>query len=220
MSPPLTLADKASHAVISQALQCITPDITVVSEEDEISQDIAIGLETFWLIDPLDGTKEFIKRTDEFTVNIALIHKGSPVFGVVSIPAQNLIYWGCKDLGAYRADYSKSDSSPDQLLCRCSEGPTRVIASKSHMNVETKEYIAKLPGQIELVQAGSSIKFLKIAENAADLYPRLGPTCEWDTAAAQAVLEGAGGQVMQLCGLPMEYGKTDTRNPYFFAKGI
>ncbi len=214
---PLTKADKAAHNAIVSKLQSITPNIPIISEEDTTSQSQANANPTFWLVDPLDGTKEFIQQTGEFTVNIALIHNGIPVFGIVGIPAQDLIYWGGMGLGAFRATSTKLDTEITELRCRSQHALIRVVASKSHMNEETQSFISAL-GETELVQAGSSLKFLKIAENEADIYPRLGPTCEWDTAAAQAVLEGAGGVVTQLCGKPMRYGKDNPLNPYFVAR--
>jgi len=166
----------------------------------------------YWLIDPLDGTKEFINRNGQFTVNLALIENNIPSFGFVSTPIDQTLYWGGKHLGAWRL----RDNTLEQLHIQACQAPMRVVASKSHLNEATRDFIASL-GETTLVQAGSSLKLLRIAEGEADIYPRLAPTCEWDTAAAQAVLEGAGGKVTQVDGSPMEYGKTDMLNPHFVA---
>lgn len=214
---PLTRADVAAHRVIADLLAHLTPDIAVVSEEDAASLAHRKPEGDFWLIDPLDGTKEFLAQGDEFTVNIALVRDGRPIFGVVSAPALMQTYWGASELGAHR----KSDGQwqPIQVSVINPAQPLRVVASKSHMNQETTDLIARL-GTHELVQAGSSLKFCRVAEGLADVYPRLGLTCEWDTAAAQAVLEAAGGHVCMLDGTPLHYGKPDVLNPYFVASNV
>ena len=213
---PVTQADLAAHQVLVTGLSALTPDIPVVSEEDPASLEIPKHHQTFWLIDPLDGTKEFISRNGEFTCNLALISDQVPVYGWVSVPAQNLLYHGGLGRGAVRLNRSSGDRVTIQ--CQPQTEPTRVVASKSHFNAETATFIKKIEGAIELVQAGSSLKFLKIAEGAADLYPRLAPTCEWDTAPAHAVLEGAGGTVTQPFGSPLRYGKAEILNPHFIAR--
>jgi 3'(2'), 5'-bisphosphate nucleotidase len=212
---PLTQADKASHQLIERQLQQLTPEWPVVSEEsDDAAKAKRTTLPIYWLVDPLDGTKEFIKRNGEFTVNIALIVDGVAVFGAVGVPVHNKVYWGGKEYGC---------SLEDETGIRALSGTTksdnaalRVVGSRSHVNAETAEYLEKL-GKHELVSVGSSLKFCLLAEGKADLYPRLGPTCEWDTAAAQAVLEGAGGKVETLAGQPLRYSKTDILNPWFVA---
>lgn len=212
---PLTLADLASHQVIADGLALLTPDIPVVSEEDGESLSFRKPLGRFWLIDPLDGTKEFLARNGEFTVNIALIEDGEPVWGVVYAPDMDQLFWGGKAFGSFRraesATVSLSVSAP-VASGQC----FRVVASKSHLNAETSAFIDKL-GSVELIQAGSSLKFCRIAEGSADVYPRLAPTCEWDTAAAQAVVEGAGGQVYDTQGVRLQYGKPELLNPSFIA---
>lgn len=214
---PLTLADLASHRVISEGLRQLTPEIPVISEEDEESAKGARGA-LFWLIDPLDGTKEFLAQNGEFTVNIALVSDGVPIFGVVFAPALGLMYWGGQGLGAFRERLGTVESL--RVARPVVPGETfRVVASKSHLNAETKEFIARL-GRCELIQAGSSLKFCRVAEGAADVYPRLGPTCEWDTAAAHALLEAAGGFVCDLQGEPLRYGKPDVLNPFFIAASV
>ena len=188
----------------------------VVSEEDDSSLVIPKDHQLYWLIDPLDGTKEFINKSDEFTVNLALINNHKPVFGFVGIPALDTLYWGGKGHDSFK---SSNNTSFQAIHVKKTSNVTRVFASKSHLNPETETFIDALVGEIELVQAGSSLKFLRIAEGEADIYPRLAPTCEWDTAAAHAVLEGAGGSVTQVDGSELRYGKTNILNPYFVARG-
>lgn len=215
-SSPVTQADLAANRILMEGLALITPDVPVVSEEDPSSLEIPQSQPVYWLIDPLDGTKEFIQKNGQFTCNVALIEYGRATFGLVGVPAQQLIYIGGPGLGAHRI-HLQGSQYPIHVA---PVGPIiRVIASRSHMNTETSDFIASLDRPVELVQAGSSLKFLKIAEGEADLYPRLGPTCEWDTAAAHAVLEGAGGTVAQLDGTAMCYGKDSVLNPYFVARG-
>lgn len=215
---PLTRADLASHQIIVAGLAALTPDIPVVSEEGEQSARSGLANARFWLIDPLDGTKEFLAHNDEFTVNIALVENGRPVFGVVDAPALGVTYWGGDGLGAWRESARKRE--PIRVAAWPTAGdPVRVVASKSHLNAETEAFIAKL-GPHALVQAGSSLKFCRVAEGAADVYPRLAPTCEWDTAAAQAVVEAAGGFVVQPDGSPMVYGKSEVLNPQFIAVSL
>ena len=209
---PVTKADLAAHYVLVDGLAKLTPHIAIVSEEDPASLAVPKQHDFYWLIDPLDGTKEFINRNGQFTVNLALIENKRPSFGIVSTPIDQTIYWGGTGLGCWRL----KDGNLSQLRTQATASPIRVVASKSHLNDETRDFIARL-GETELVQAGSSSKLLRIAEGTADIYPRLAPTCEWDTAAAQAVLEGAGGSVTKVDGSQMAYGKKDILNPYFIA---
>ena len=213
---PLTVADLAAHQVLANRLAPLLPGCPVVSEEDEASLHHRVTEQRFWLIDPLDGTKEFIARNGEFTVNIALIDQGRSVLGVVYAPALDALYWGGRGLGAFR--FHQGATTPLSVAPRTPGTPCRVLASKSHLNADTQAFIDRL-GPVSLVQAGSSLKFCRIAEGEADLYPRLSPTCEWDTAAAQAVLEGAGGTVVDLEHRPLRYGKPDILNPSFIASG-
>ena len=213
---PVTQADLAAHQVIAQGLAALTPKIPVVSEEGHVALDQP-GHSTFWLVDPLDGTREFVAGSDEFTVNIALIEHETPVFGVVYVPMTTELFWGGPKIGAW----VERDAAQEPLQVALPAlpnvtRPLRVLASKRHLNAETQAFLAKL-GPIDVVNAGSSLKFCRIAQAQADLYPRLGPTCEWDTAAAQAVLEGAGGYVYDLSGVPLKYGKPDPLNPFFIA---
>lgn len=215
---PLTHADLQAHQIIAQGLAVLTPDIPVVSEEDEPSLQYRLSRGDFWLVDPLDGTKEFLAQNGEFTVNIALIRDGRAVLGVVVAPALGQAYWGGDGLGAFR----EMDDCVIPIHVANSvaaDEPARVIASKSHMNEQTLEFINRL-GSHELVQAGSSLKFCRIAEGAADVYPRFGPTCEWDTAAAQAIVEAAGGYVSKLDGVPLRYGKSEVLNPFFVVSSV
>ena len=227
-SSPLNEADLRAHHVIAGALQLLTPHIPIVSEEDEASHAHRNAQGEFWIIDPLDGTKEFIARNGQFTVNIALVRQGAPVLGVVYAPVLDELFWSEPDLN-FNAQSGASVimralshienqthvirvSTPQQQLGK----PVRVLASRNHMNEQTQECIRAL-GAHELVQAGSSLKFCRIAQGLADCYPRLGPTCEWDTAAAQAVLEAAGGFVRTLNGARLLYGKSQVLNPSFVA---
>jgi 3'(2'), 5'-bisphosphate nucleotidase len=211
---PLTAADLASHHILCAGLAQIEPALPVVSEEDADSAT-RCSTGSYWLIDPLDGTKEFIARNGEFTINVALIRDGRPVCGVVYAPALDEMFWGGRGVGAWR----RCPQGERAIAVAAPAGtarPVRVVASKSHLNAETMEFIARV-GPSELVQAGSSLKLCRVAEGAADLYPRLGPTCEWDTAAAHAVVEGAGGHVTDLQGVSVRYGKADILNPHFVA---
>ena len=211
---PVTAADLAAHHVLVQQLGPLIAGCPIVSEEDDASQQYRCSQGRIWLIDPLDGTKEFIARNGEFTVNIALIEEGRSVLGVVYAPAINTLYWGGPDLGAFRS--MDAETVAIHVAGNANDGNCRVVASKSHLNAETQAFIDRL-GKLSLVQAGSSLKFCRVAEGAADIYPRLAPTCEWDTAAAQAVLEGAGGVVLDLSGKPLRYGKPNVLNPSFIA---
>ena len=213
---PLTRADLLAHQVIAQGLAALTPQIAVVSEEDAQSLVHRLPTGTFWLIDPLDGTKEFLARNGEFTVNIALIQNGAAIFGVVLAPALGQYYWGGVELGAFRSVGQRVEPIKVSQAGERKSHPLRVVASKSHMNAQTVEFINRL-GPHQLIQAGSSLKFCRVAEGAADVYPRLGPTCEWDTAAAQAIVEAAGGSVCALDGSTLHYGKADLLNPHFVA---
>ena len=213
---PITEADIASHHVIVDGLTALTPDIPILSEESANAPwEERKTWTRFWLVDPIDGTKDFTNRTGEFTVNIALIENGEPVMGVVTAPALGDAYWGIKGQGAWKRE---ADGSTRRLAVENPPQAIRAVASKNHMNEDTRHFIEQL-GEHQLVQAGSSLKFCRIAEGQADIYPRLGPTCEWDTGAAHAVLVAAGGKVTQLDGTPLAYGKEEVLNPYFVASG-
>jgi 3'(2'), 5'-bisphosphate nucleotidase len=215
---PLTIADLRSHETITKGLAALTPDVPVLSEESsEISFDTRKQWRTFWLVDPLDGTKEFLARNDQFTVNIALIADHLPIFGAVYIPAQDMMYWGGKGLGAFR----QQDSLPAKQIRVCESAPAklRIVGSRSHASDALTQVLPRL-GPHDLVQVGSSLKFCLIAAGDADVYPRFGPTSEWDTAAAQAVVEGAGGRVVTREGTALRYNTQESvLNPYFVAYG-
>ena len=215
---PLTQADLASHRIIMKGLAELTPDIPVISEEGGLPEFEERGQwNPYWLIDPLDGTREFVKRNGEFTVNIALIEDHQPVFGIVHVPVRNTTYSGCRGLGAeLRADGEEPRSIG---VARESATPVRVVGSRSHRGASLDQFLENL-GDFEMHPTGSSLKFCLVAEGAADVYPRLGPTSEWDTAAAQAVVEQAGGAVLELDGNPLSYNnKPDILNPYFLVAG-
>ncbi|MEH6472458.1 MAG: 3'(2'),5'-bisphosphate nucleotidase CysQ [Halopseudomonas sp.] len=215
---PLTEADLASHHCIVDGLSKLTPSIPVLSEESDASVlEQRSNWNRYWLIDPLDGTKEFIKKNGEFTVNIALIDNGEAVFGVVYAPALNTLYWGGRETGAFKQVEGESASA-----ISVSEPPTgakdwRVVGSRSHQSDAFKAFAAGLD-EAEIVAMGSSLKLCLVAEGAADIYPRLGLTSEWDTGAAQAVVEAAGGLVLMHPDLtPLRYNtRPDTLlNPFF-----
>ncbi len=215
---PLTQADLASHRIITSTLRDLTPDIPVLSEESSgISDEERLSWPTYWLIDPLDGTKEFVNRNGEFTVNIALIDDHRPVLGVVHVPVQARTYAGIVGDGAWRQE---GGAEPVAISTRRPPAtPPVVVGSRSHANPKLEACLADI-GPHELVSMGSSLKFCRVAEGEADLYPRLGPTSEWDTAAAQAVVEAAGGQVLNLHGDSLAYNrKVDILNPWFLVIG-
>jgi 3'(2'), 5'-bisphosphate nucleotidase len=208
----LTRADLAAHDAIVAALARRWPGAVVVSEEDLASHGAPAPGTPYWLVDPLDGTREFLAGRADYTVNLAYVEAGVARLGVVLAPALGLAYWGGAGLGAWR----ERAATVEAIACAAVPAVPRIVASRSHLNAETTDFISRI-GPHELVQAGSSLKFCRVAEGTADLYPRLGPTCEWDTAAAQAVLEGAGGHVWTLDGRPLGYGKPQWRNPHFVA---
>ena len=215
---PLTQADLASHNVIVASLKKLTPDIPIISEEDGLPPFSERGQwSRYWLIDPLDGTKEFVNRNGEFTVNIALIEEHRPVFGVVRVPVQSKTYIGCEGHGAELRD--EKGSKRQIRVSDAAASPVRVVGSRSHRGASLDAYLDNL-GDYELVAMGSSLKFCVVAEGGADVYPRLGLTSEWDTAAAQAVVEQAGGSVVELDGKPLSYNaKEDILNPWFVVIG-
>jgi 3'(2'), 5'-bisphosphate nucleotidase len=215
---PLTAADKASHNTIVAALAKLTPDIPVLSEEsDEITWAERSQWPEYWLIDPLDGTKEFIKKNGEFTVNIALIQGHQAVLGVVHVPVQNRSFYGFAKGGAF--ERTPEGEIRGIHVTSPAQNPVRVVGSRSHRGELVDAYLAKLGDHI-MVSMGSSLKLCLVATGEADVYPRLGLTSEWDTAAAQAVVECAGGKVTQLDGSPLMYNaKEDILNPHFLVFG-
>ena len=215
---PLTEADLASHQVIVTGLQSLTPDIPVLSEEStEIPYATRAQWRTYWLIDPLDGTKEFIKRNGEFTVNIALVHEGKAILGVVYVPVSQITYYGDSEKGAFKM--AADGSSTAIRVTSEHQTPMRVAGSRSHAGDSLQQFLNGL-GEHEIISMGSSLKLCLVAEGKADIYPRLGPTSEWDTAAAQAVVEAAGGKVTDTQMNPLTYNaKESFLNPYFFVFG-
>jgi 3'(2'), 5'-bisphosphate nucleotidase len=216
---PVTDADHAAEAIIVAGLRALTPDTPIVAEEEMAAGRIpVIGNGPFWLVDPLDGTKEFIKRNGEFTVNIALIEERRPTLGIVLAPASDLLWRGAAGLGADRSEKSGPFAAittrpppTDGLTC---------CASRSHAVYSDLDIWFRNEGLTvtERIQTGSSLKFCLIAEGTADIYPRFGPTNEWDTAAGQGVLEAAGGEVVTTDGRPLLYGKPRFSNPHFIAR--
>ncbi|NOX68468.1 MAG: 3'(2'),5'-bisphosphate nucleotidase CysQ [Gammaproteobacteria bacterium] len=215
---PLTKADLASNARIVAGLEKLTPEIPIISEEVGLADfEERRQWDCYWLIDPLDGTKEFVKRNGEFTVNIALIRDHAPVLGIVHVPVTKTTYIGCEGLGAERREAGKA---PCRIAVATeSDSPVRVVGSRSHLGTSLNTFLQIL-GEFEMHPMGSSLKFCLIAEGGADIYPRLGLTSEWDTAAAQAVVEQAGGQVLELDGNRLSYNrKADILNPHFLVIG-
>ncbi len=213
---PLTEADKRSNEIICEALKKLYPQIPIMSEENKQTEyEIRKDWEYYWCIDPIDGTKEFIKKNGEFTVNIALIHKDTPVLGVVYAPAIDNMYSAKKDEGAFLNGQKlplRTNQTPKEKL--------HVVASKSHLSAETQEFINNLDSkQIEQVSKGSSLKLCMVATGEADIYPRLAPTMEWDTAAADAVVREAGKMAYQYgSDAPVVYNKEDLLNPWFVVR--
>jgi 3'(2'), 5'-bisphosphate nucleotidase len=220
---PVTAADEAAEKIILGDLAAIAPRIPVVAEEAVAAGKVPVIADRFFLVDPLDGTKEFISRRDEFTVNVALIENGAPVMGVVFAPARHELYWG--DVRAGKA--GRIDADPDGTMpslgnaISARPAPAHglvAVASRSHRTPETDAFLANYPVS-EFRSIGSSLKFCLVATGEADIYPRLGTTMEWDTAAGHAVLAAAGGTVTGLEGEPFRYGKPGFRNGNFVARG-
>lgn len=216
---PVTQADRAAHDHIVDGLERLTPSIPVLSEESGPEQHARVrsGWEWHWLVDPLDGTREFIRGGEEFTVNIALIRRGKPVLGVVDAPAKGTTYFGHEGGGAFLLS-AAADTPEPVSVSRPASRPFRVLASRSHAASAVELYIGAM-GATQRRGVSSSLKFCLVACGEADVYPRLGSISEWDTAAGQAVLECAGGAVIDLEGRPLRYGKDSIRVPPFIACG-
>jgi 3'(2'), 5'-bisphosphate nucleotidase len=215
---PLTQADLAAHHIIEDGLASLLPQLPVLSEEsDGLPYGTRASWDSYWLVDPLDGTREFIKRNGEFTVNIALIEQHQPVLGVVYAPALDLLYFAVRGQGAWR---QQGDQPPQQISVKHYDAAKVLVAgSRSHGGDRLTEFLTKL-GDYELISMGSSLKICLVAEGRADVYPRLGPTSEWDTAAAQCVLEEAGGKLVDEQNRPFRYNTRESLlNPEFFATG-
>lgn len=229
---PLTAADTAAHEAIMAKLE--QTNIPVLSEEGKsIAYEERSQWNTLWIVDPLDGTKEFIKRNGEFTVNIALVENGIPVFGVIYVPVVHTLYYGGKDMGVYRVeriDSSTEFDSLDQLKSVATELPEgqpkvfTVVGSRSHMSDDTVEYIDQLKaehGDVDIISKGSSLKICMVVEGEANEYPRFAPTMEWDTAAGHALVLGVGKEMI-IPGeeTPLQYNKEDLLNPYFLVRAV
>ncbi len=232
---PLTLADKKSNEIITEVLEQTktvnNATVPILSEEGrDIPYDERRKWEYFWLVDPLDGTKEFIKRNGEFTVNIALIHKNRPVLGIIYIPVKDIFYFAAINFGAYILENSEiitdalstkelMDKSKKLPLNNNNNSPLTIVGSRSHTSEEFTEYVNKLKekyGNVEFISSGSSLKLCLVAEGKADIYPRFGPTMEWDTGAGQAIVEQAEGRVLEIQNNePLSYNKKNLLNPFF-----
>jgi 3'(2'), 5'-bisphosphate nucleotidase len=214
---PLTLADKNAHEKITAILE--PAGLPILSEEGKnIPFEVRKRWDYFWMVDPLDGTKEFIKRNGEFTVNIALIHNDTPILGVVAVPVTHEVYYAAEGYGAYMRKSGTDHKLEKRQSVALDQKDLRVVASRSHMNEETEVFISQLnnPG---LVSAGSSLKFMLLASGEADVYPRYAPTMEWDTAAAHAVVKETGRDVYRHgTNRPLLYNKENLLNPYFLVK--
>jgi len=211
---PITAADNLSHNIITERLKTLTPKIPILSEENcNIPYKIRSQWTQYWLVDPLDGTKEFIKKNGDFTVNIALIDNNKTVFGVIHIPVSNETYWGSKGNGSF---YANENNDVKQIYVSDNHhNPIRLVASRSHPSEMLIDLLDKII-DYEIIEVGSSIKFCLIASGQADCYPRFGPTSEWDTAAGEAIVESAGGRVVNTNGDSMNYNvKEDYLNPNF-----
>lgn len=231
---PLTKADQNAHNIISQYLE--KTGIPFLSEEGKhLPYSIRKKWNKLWIVDPLDGTKEFVKRNGEFTVNIALIEKNQPIMGVIFCPTLKILYFAGQSVnGAFKTtlgdDWANSKPDSEKIMTTARQLPFEiegesftVVASRSHLNDETKSYVKNIEaqtGKIEFVSRGSSLKLCMVAEGKADLYPRFAPTSEWDTAAGQAIVEFSGGRVvLPETGEPMRYNKADILNPWFLVVG-
>jgi 3'(2'), 5'-bisphosphate nucleotidase len=221
---PLTDADRRAHLLIVDRLSSLTPDIPLLSEEsDAIDYGLRKAWQRYWLIDPLDGTKEFINRNGEFTVNIALIENGQSVAGVVHVPVTGISYFGGTRIGAWKQDTNQSGSEAKSISSRPMQdhSDVRIVASRRHLGEQLEALVGKIEdhfGKATLLSMGSSLKMCLLAEGSADIYPRMAPTCEWDTAAAHGILCAAGGEIVDLQFRPLRYNsKPELLNPFFIA---
>ena len=216
-STPVTDADERAEAIILAGLAELAPRCPVVAEEQVSAGRVPeVGTRPFFLVDPLDGTREFVNRNGEFTVNIALVADGRPRLGVVHLPVLGETYWCDENARAWRR---RGRGEPERIHCRRAPEALVVIASRSHRNAQTRAFLESYRVG-EIISAGSSLKLCRIAEGAADMYPRLGRTMEWDIAAGHAVLSAAGGSLRTLDGAPLRYGKPGFDNPHFVARGL
>lgn len=217
---PLTAADRRSNAVLTAGINALTPDIPILSEENAIvPYEERQHWQRYWCIDPLDGTKEFVARNGEFSINVALIENGSPVLGITMLPVTGDIYYAEKGKGAFKLDTEGQETTLKSASFTLTESNLNILASRSHLNAQTEAFIGLLT-RPKVVQKGSALKFTSIADGSAHIYPRFAPTMEWDTAAAQILVEEAGGKVITtLDSQPLRYNKADLRNPDFIAFG-
>lgn len=228
---PLTLADKKAHLKIVSMLK--ETGIPILSEEGkQLAYEERKKWQLLWVVDPLDGTKEFIKQNGEFTVNIALVEKGVPILGVIYVPVDETLYFGAAEFGAYRVEKAAHIKETDNLedwiakgvsLPEAQERPYTMVGSRSHMSDETADFFDKVRRDFpdsEVISRGSSLKICMVAEGSADVYPRFAPTMEWDTAAGHGLAKGAGFEIFQAKneGHPLEYNKEDLLNPWFIVK--
>lgn len=218
---PLTLADKTANEIIINGLKTINNSIPIISEENKlIDFSERKNWTKCWIVDPLDGTKEFIKKNGEFTVNIALVEYGIPVLGVVHVPAQNITYYAEKNKGSYKIENGNSTQLKIRRLAE--DGVLKIVGSRSHQTPELFAYVEQQKtkfANVEFVAAGSSLKFCLLAEGKADVYPRLGPTMEWDTCAGQIVAKEAGAEVLRFDNNePLLYNRENLLNPFFIVK--
>ena len=219
---PLTQADLASHKIITDSIKKITPDIPILSEEEFIDWKIRKKWKKYWLIDPLDGTKEFIKKNDEFTVNIALIENNRPILGVIYTPALNELFYSIKNFGSYKILTKKKLNTLKEAkrisINKKKSNKVKIVGSRSHSNPILEKWVNKNFNEFDILQKGSSLKFCLIAEGSADIYPRFGPTSEWDIAAGHIILEEAGGKLKSIDNKEILYNeKENILNPDFFA---
>jgi 3'(2'), 5'-bisphosphate nucleotidase len=222
---PLTIADLTVNKYVCKQLESLSKqykqNIIIISEENKnLSFQERKAYDWVWLVDPIDGTKEFIKKNGQFTVNIGLCYKGSPVLGVVGIPVEHLIYYGCQGFGSFKLDTNTGNLKEISVSkFNLSDENLRLVCSSSHMNDATEKYVKQFKNPI-LKSAGSSIKLLRVAEGGADIYPRIAPTSEWDTCASHAVLLFAGGKIFQYENeKEVIYNKKNLLNPYFVCMG-
>ena len=213
---PVTAADKKANTIITEGLKEINPEIPILSEEGrDIPFSERSNWETFWLVDPLDGTKEFIKKNNEFTVNIALLEENQPVFGIVFAPALDILYWGSQDKGAFKS-ISGNSHIPVAVNSKLSD-PVQIAGSRSHPSIKMNVFTSQFK-KFEVKPMGSSLKICSVADGSVHFYPRLGPTMEWDTGAAHAVLKAAGGEINKYgTNEPLKYNKQNLLNPEFIA---
>ena len=215
---PLTRADLASHDIITRGLHELTPDIPIVSEESAHTPLVDVDLSRVWIVDPLDGTKEFVKRNGEFSINIALVQDGVPILGLVYAPVLQLFYWAVRDVGVFRCH---EDGTCHPIAVRPLATPLKVAVSRSHGGKRTNGFIERLGNtyDLELIVRGSALKPCLVAEGSADLYPRFGKTMSWDTAAPHCIVAEAGGSVYDVSGAPLRYFDPYSRNPSFVVVG-